>query len=204
MVGQRIDVPPGQIAAVVTYFEVHVPPDIAPALPSQWRLSRCPKPNIDWYRDLFRRIGAEWLWYSRLVLPEAELAAALAATEIHVLSDATGQEIGLLELDRCLAGTVEIVFFGLIKEATGTGAGRFLMQEALRLAWTSDVTRVWLHTCSLDHPAAVPFYVKSGFTPYKRTITIDDDPRLHATLPLSAGRHAPPIAAGGMKTLATR
>jgi GNAT superfamily N-acetyltransferase len=196
MEGQRIDVPQGQIAAVVTYLEMHGPPDIAPVWPGQWHLSPCPEPNIDWYRYLFRRIGTEWLWFSRLVLPEAGLAAALAATEIYVLSDASGKEIGLLELDRREASTVEIAFFGLIKEATGTGAARFLMQEAMRLAWTSDVTRVWLHTCSLDHPAAVPFSVNSGFKPYKRIIEIDDDPRLHGALPLSAGRHAPPITEG--------
>jgi GNAT superfamily N-acetyltransferase len=196
MEGQRIDVPPGQIAAVVTYLEMHAAPDIVPAQPVQWRLSPCPTPDIDWYRDLYRRIGTKWLWFSRLVLPETELVAALAATEIHVLLDADGQEIGLLELDRRVAGAVEIAFFGLIDEATGTGAARFLMQKAMRLAWTSGVNRIWLHTCSLDHPSAVPFYVKSGFKPYKRIIEIDDDPRLDGTLPLSAGRHAPPIAAG--------
>ena len=197
MEGQRIDVPPGQIAAVVTYLQMHAPPDIPPTQPGQWHLSPCSEPDIEWYRALYRRIGSEWLWFSRLILPEADLAAALAATEIHVLSDSDGREIGLLELDRRVAGEVEIAFFGVIKEATGTGAGRFLMQEAMRLAWTSNVNRVWLHTCSLDHPAAVRFYVKSGFKPYKRTIEIDDDPRLHGVLPLSAGRHAPPIATSG-------
>ncbi len=198
MEGQRIDVPPGQIATVVTYLEMHAPPNPMPSPAGQWHLTPYPAPDIDWYRSLFRRIGAEWLWFSRLVLPEAALAEALAATEIHVLSDAAGEEIGLLELDRRISGAVEIAFFGLVKEATGTGASRFLMQEAMRLAWTGGIKRVWLHTCSLDHPSAVPFYVKSGFKPYKRTIEIDDDPRLHGTLPLSAGRHAPLIALGAI------
>lgn len=196
MDGQRINVPSGQIATVVTYLEMHAPPEPMLSPAGQWHLTPCLAPEIEWYRSLFRRIGAEWLWFSRLVLPDAALAEALAATEIHVLSDAAGQEIGLLELDRRISGAVEIKFFGLVKKATRTGASRFLMQEAMRLAWISGIKRVWLHTCSLDHPSAVPFYLKSGFKPYKRTIEINDDPRLHGALPLTAGHHAPLIPPG--------
>ena len=186
MDGQRLDVPPGKIAAVVTYLEMRAPPLQAPKASQTWRIVPCPKPDIAWYRALYRQIGEEWLWFSRLVMPEAELATALAETDVFVLRDEQGSEIGLLELDRREPGDVEIAFFGVIAEATGTGAGRFLMNEALRLAWTDGVSRVWLHTCTLDHPAAMRFYVSSGFTPYKRTVEIDDDPRLLGALPLSA------------------
>ena len=74
MDGQRIDVPSGQIATVVTYLEMDAPPEPMPSPAGQWHLTPCPAPDIDWYRSLFRRIGAEWLWFSRLVLPDAELA----------------------------------------------------------------------------------------------------------------------------------
>lgn len=195
MDGQRLNVPPGKIAAIVTYLEMRTPPVSVAAQTGSWRITPRPAPDIDWYRNLYRRVGAEWLWFSRLTMPEPELAAALAATEVYVLSDASGADVGLLELDRREPSAVEIAFFGVTQEATGTGAGQFLMQAALRLAWTSGVDRVWLHTCTLDHPAAMPFYLKSGFKPYKRTIEIDDDPRLLGALPLTAGRHAPPIPA---------
>lgn len=196
MDSQRLDVPPGKIAAVVTYLEMRARPVDRPS-PSDpwrhaWRLRSCPSPDLDWYRALYRRIGAEWLWFSRLVMAESDLAAALAATEVYVLENGTGEEIGLLELDRRQPGEVEVAFFGVVPEATGTGAGHYLMQEGLRLAWTKGVSRVWLHTCTLDHPAAVKFYVNSGFSPYKRTVEIDDDPRLLGALPMTAGRHAPP------------
>ena len=68
----------------------------------------------------------------------------------------------------------------------GTGAGRYLMNRTLERAWTRDVERVWVHTCNLDHPAALPFYMRTGFEPYKREIEIYDDPRLNGLQPQSA------------------
>lgn len=194
MQSQRINVPPGQIASVVTYLEMRTRPELSPSPQSELRLAPCPMPELDWYRNIYRRIGAEWLWFSRLTMPAHDLAAALAATEVYVLRDGAGKDIGLLELDRREAGDVEIAFFGVIAEATGTGAAQYLIQAALQIAWQENVDRVWLHTCTLDHPAAVKFYRKAGFQAYKRVVEIDDDPRLSGALPLEAGAHAPPIS----------
>jgi hypothetical protein len=50
---------------------------------------------------------------------------------------------------------------------------------------------VTVHTCTLDHPNALGFYLRSGFTPYARSVEIADDPRLHGVLPRSAAPHVP-------------
>jgi hypothetical protein len=67
------------------------------------------------------------------------------------------------------------------------------MDTALRRAWAARPRRLWVHTCTLDHPAALAFYQRSGFVAYRRQVEIDDDPRLDGTLPADAAPHVPLI-----------
>jgi GNAT superfamily N-acetyltransferase len=159
-----------------------------------WTLRKVETPGLDWFRDLHRRIGDEWLWSSRLRMTDAQLAAMIRAplVEIYALVDG-GRDEGVLELDFGNAGECEVRLFGVTAELTGSGAGRWLMNRALELIWSRPVTRVWLHTCSLDHPAALAFYRRAGFRPFRRQIEISDDPRLDGTVPRGAARHVPII-----------
>jgi ribosomal protein S18 acetylase RimI-like enzyme len=75
----------------------------------------------------------------------------------------------------------------------GKGAGRALMSHGLTAAWRRKPERIWLHTCTADHPAALGFYQKFGFVPYKRAIEIADDPRLTGQLPRDCAPHVPII-----------
>ncbi len=188
------DVPPGKIAAVVTHLEMRERPTLPPDPQGDWTLRRVERPGLDWYRDLYRRVGAEWLWFSRLRMSDAELAAILHAPRVEVQALAhDGRDEGLLELDFRDAGQCELVFFGVTAKLIGSGAGRFLMNRALARAWAPDVTRVWVHTCSLDHPKALAFYQRAGFRPFRRQVEIADDPRLDGTLPRDVARRVPVI-----------
>ena len=60
-------------------------------------------------------------------------------------------------------GSVEINNFGLMPHAIGRGFGRFLLTRSVQEAWAMGAKRVWLHTCTLDHPSALPNYLKRGF-----------------------------------------
>lgn len=91
------------------------------------------------------------------------------------------------------AGQCELVYFGVTAKLIGSGAARFMMNRALELAWSRDLSRVWVHTCTFDHPSAVAFYQRSGFRPFRRQIEIADDPRLDGTAPRSAAKHVPII-----------
>src|SRR3546814_3881183 len=77
---------------------------------------------------------------------------------VHAVTNRSGTELGLLELDFREVGECELAFFGLVPEMTGRGHGKWLMQRALSLAWTDNIRRVHVHTCTLDHPAALDFY----------------------------------------------
>ena len=136
-------------------------------------------PPLDWFRDLYRRVGEEWLWISRIRMPDAELAAIIQSPlmEIYALAH-EGRDEGLLELDFREPGQCEFVSFGVTEKLVGTGAGRWLMNRALEIAWSRPVARVWLHTCTFDHPAALAFYQRSGFRPFRRQVEVDVDYRV--------------------------
>ncbi len=188
------DLPAGKIATVVTYLEMTRRPRLtARAGNPEWRLERIDG-NIQRYRVLFRRVGEPWLWFSRLVMPEAQLAAILnhPDVEAYALRDASG-DVGLLELDFRPPGQCELQYFGVVPERVGSGAGRHLMDQAIRRVFARRVERFFLHTCSLDHPAALPFYIRSGFRPYKRAIEVADDPRLTGRVARESAPHVPVI-----------
>jgi GNAT superfamily N-acetyltransferase len=188
------DVPAGKIAAVVTHLEMTERPALRPDPEGAWTLRRVPSPDLDWFRDLYRRVGEEWLWFSRLQMAHAELAAIIRSpmVDVHALVH-EGRDEGLLELDFRDAGQCELAFFGVTADLIGGGAGRWLMNRALELAWSRPVTRVWVHTCTFDHPSALAFYQRSGFRPFRRQVEIADDPRLDGTAPRSAAKHVPMI-----------
>lgn len=185
--------PPGKVAAVVTYLEMRTPPPLAePVFPEGFAMERLSRPDLDLYRAAFRAVGGPWLWFSRIIMPDAQLADILAdpAVEVYLLMH-EGAPQGIVELDRRSAPDTELVAFGLTPPLVGRGLGRALMNSALRAAWARRPRRLWLHTCTLDHPKALGFYIHCGFTPYKRAIEVADDPRLTGKLPPSAAPHVP-------------
>jgi GNAT superfamily N-acetyltransferase len=188
------DVPAGKIAAVVTHLEMTERPALAADPPGPWTLRRVDTPGLDWFRELLLRVGEEWLWFSRMRMSDAELAATIRSplVEVYALVQ-DGRDEGLLELDFRQSGQCELAFFGVTAKLIGTGAGRWLMNRALELSWSRPVKRVWLHTRSLDHPAALPFYQRAGFRPFRRQIEIVDDPRLDGTAPRHVAKHLPII-----------
>jgi GNAT superfamily N-acetyltransferase len=186
------NLPPGKLAAVVTYLEMRTPRLWLTPTMSEFSVRRVARPDLDWYRQLYRVIGEPWLWFSRLRLSDDELHAILhhQAVDVFALSHA-GEDHGLLELDRRLFPDIALSFFGVTPALIGKGAGRALLQHCLRLAWEHQPRRVWLHTCTSDHPAALAFYVRAGFVAYKRAIEIADDPRVTGEMPRSAAPHIP-------------
>ena len=188
------DVRNGHLAAVVTFLEMREKPQqTIPASPLSLR--RIENPQTDSYRSLFRQVGSPWLWFSRLVMDDAKLAEIIRHPEIdlYAVVDKTDRQVGMLELDFREAGEGELSFVGLIPELSGQGYGRWLLAEAVRLAWRDGVKRVHVHTCTLDHPAALCAYRRAGFEPYRRAIEHFPDPRLIGLLPRDCAPQIPLI-----------
>ncbi len=186
-------VEPGMVATIVTHLEMRERPKPAPIPPAPLRLVRWKEPSLDAYRALFRRVGEPWLWFSRLIMSDMELGAIILdpAVEIYAVTDPRGHEVGLLELDFRSMPDCELGFFGLVPHLNGKGFGHWLMAQAKSLAWRKGVTRFWVHTCTLDSPAALGFYIKSAFVPVTREVETFADPRLAGILPRESAPHVP-------------
>jgi GNAT superfamily N-acetyltransferase len=190
-----ISVPPGHVAAVVTFLEMTEPPAPVRAAEAPLRLETWPAFDPDRYRALFRRVGSRWLWFSRLAMSDSELCSR--AGEVHAVLDSKSEDVGIVELDFRVPETCHIRFLGLVPELAGRGHGAWLFGETLKLAWSPGVGRVQVHTCSLDHPAALPAYLKAGFRAFGRAFESFPDPRLAGLLPRDAAPQIPLIEGCG-------
>jgi GNAT superfamily N-acetyltransferase len=186
----------GQLAAVVTFLEMRTRP-LGEMPASRLRLRRIEKPDVGIYRELFRLVGAPWLWFSRLVMDDAKLAAIIQdrQVELFAVEEEQGRDVGMIELDLREPGECELAFIGLVPELSGKGHGKWLLAKAVERSWRDGVRRVHVHTCSLDHPAALLAYQRAGFVPFKRAIERFPDPRLLGILPRDCAPQIPLIGA---------
>ncbi len=156
---------------VTTYFlEMRGAPDAGPlACPQNAEVSQATGLTNDQYLALYHGVGEPWLWYERSELSGEELAELIHApgVKIYVLRQ-NGVIAGFCELDTTPSQHTQLLYFGLLPTFIGTGLGRFFLDWTVRRAFESDIERLWVHTCSLDHPRALPAYEKAGFSQYRK------------------------------------
>jgi ribosomal protein S18 acetylase RimI-like enzyme len=149
-----------------TYLEMLSPEDLRPSAvpasePRIERLGECP---ISLFRYLYREVGRQFQWTDRLGWSDETIRRYLDTPGVSVwLMSWHDAPAGYFELKRHDDGSVEIAYFGLLPDFIGRGWGKHLLTCAVKSAWASGTHRVWLHTCTLDHPAALPNYLKRGF-----------------------------------------
>lgn len=173
------DVPKGKLAMVVTQLEMRARADTRPVpIPDGVTLRRMEDITLDQYSDIYRRVGQEWLWISRLTMNDTDLSAIIHDPKVMLFTlERDGRTQALLELDFRKDNECELAFFGLTKELIGTGSGRYLMNFAINTVWDHPIERFHLNTCTFDSPMALNFYARSGFTAVGRKIDVTDDPR---------------------------
>ena len=148
-------------------------PDPAPRLE---RVHDCAPP---FFRYLYAEVGRAYHWTDRLGWTEADIRRHLTDPGFSLwLLSWQGAPAGYFELRRHADDSVEIAYFGLMPEFTGRGWGKYLLTEAVRAAWSGGPSRVWLHTCTLDHAAALPNYLRRGFTPVREESYETEVPQL--------------------------
>jgi GNAT superfamily N-acetyltransferase len=159
------------VQATRTYLELRKPGQFRPAFGDfpDLTIEEVRRPTPELYRHCYRTVGEAYHWRDRWDWTDGEIRAHLAqpGISLHVATQA-GALAGWYELRRVPEdNSVEIAYFGLAPGAIGQGLGKHLLSCAVRDAWALEPTRVWLHTCTLDHPAALPNYVARGFVPYR-------------------------------------
>jgi len=178
---------PAKLADVVTYLEMLAKParPQTPVPAAKLVLLRAERCTVSFYRYLYNVVGEPWLWYERRLWSDARLAELLARpdVEIYVLC-AWGSPAGYFEVVRA-AGDTELAYFGLVPDFIGRGFGAWFLNSAIDTAWLGGTTRVWVHTCTFDHPRALGLYQRCGFKVYQRRTVTFDDPRLAGVIPRS-------------------
>src|SRR3569623_679713 len=123
------------------------------------------RPTVAYYRFLYSTVGRDYNWRSRGSRPDDELARLIKdpLNEEHVLH-VEGTPAGIAELDRRQPAEIELIQFGLMPGFIGQGLGKWFLQWTIDKAWSYQPQRFWLHTCTQDHPAALPNKLQAGQT----------------------------------------
>lgn len=155
-----------------TYLQMHAPPEAGSLpLPAEVAVQRMPQPTVEQYRFLYNSVGRDYNWIDRNLMAEEALLKIIhdPHVEIFVLN-MRGEPAGFAELDRRVIDEVELGYFGLFPSAVGQGLGKTFLRWIIAQAWSYQPRRVWVHTCDLDHPAALPTYIKAGFEVYEERV----------------------------------
>lgn len=131
---------------------------IRPVIPPRWQFNQ----------SMYCRIGADWSWQEKRGWNEAQWRAYAEAPGLHTfVASWAGEPAGYFELREDPHGGIEIVYFGLLRPFIGKGLGGAMLSSALEQAWRLGPDRVWVHTSTLDHPAALSNYQARGLRIYR-------------------------------------
>jgi GNAT superfamily N-acetyltransferase len=173
-------VAPNVLEVTVTYLEMKSrhpaasPPQ--PALP--YHIERVQNCSVAFYRFLYNTVGEPWLWHERRRVNDAALAAILANPKVWLLVlYAQGEPAGYAELDVRQSPDIQLAYFGIVPKFIGQRLGPALLRATVEDAWSRNPPRLWVHTCSLDHPKAMACYQQAGFVAYDKVVRRIRDPR---------------------------
>jgi GNAT superfamily N-acetyltransferase len=168
-----------QRSVTTTYLEMSSPDQWVKGSsePPDTRIIRAEIPNPDFSHFLFVSVGLPWQWFSRLTWRRCDWEAYLASDAVETwVGYQRGTPFGYFELERQAGDDVEIKFFGIQTGFIGQGLGSYLLSQTIERAWAMGAKRVWLHTCTLDHPSALSNYLGRGFNVYGEETAQEDIP----------------------------
>jgi len=145
------------------------------ALPDELSIAEAEIKQGEFNRFMYGFVGADWEWNERLSWSPAQWQAYAESEKLRTwVATSRGSIAGYYELQSQPESTVELKYFGLVPHSIGKGFGRAMLSHAIDSAWQWGKTeRVWVHTCTLDHPSALSNYKARGFTLFKEEIVVD-------------------------------
>jgi GNAT superfamily N-acetyltransferase len=155
-----------------------------PSPPGKLALMRVDSPSVEFSRYLYNTVGEPWFWWERRKVSDEELLRQISdpKVELYVLY-VQGEPGGYVELDRRPEPEIEVAYFGIFPKFVGRGFGPYLLNWAVDQAWSYGPKRLFVNTCTLDHPKALRTYQKVGFVPYKQERKTIVDPRAAGLIP---------------------
>jgi len=160
-----------KVDTTVTFLEMTASPGQRVPAPANIKLALmlAESPPVHFYRYLYDTIGRKHYWVDRRRLSDAELGQLITAEGVEIFAAyGNGVPAGYFELEWRNGREIWLAYFGIMPEFRGRGLGRWLLSEALAVAWLKEPERVRVETCTLDDPRALPLYQRMGFVPYER------------------------------------
>lgn len=152
---------------VTTYLEILSPGQLRPKRCADGRLQIRERAEGDWQfnRDLYLAVGANWAWIDKQDWTEEQWREYALTPELRTFGGYRREElVGYYELQNDGEGGIELAYFGLLPRFIGEGLGGALLTDAIERAWRicPNAKRVWVHTCTRDHPSALANYRARG------------------------------------------
>lgn len=161
------------MTVTVSYLVMYAPEQLRPKPLDDPQLEIRPvsPPRWQFNQSMYCRIGADWHWQEKRAWDESRWRAYAEAPGLHTfVARYAGEPAGYFELREDAHDGTEIVYFGLLGPFIGKGLGGALLTHALEQAWQLGSERVWVHTCTLDHPAALTNYQARGMRIYRTAL----------------------------------
>jgi GNAT superfamily N-acetyltransferase len=152
-----------------TYLEMTAQSQLRPAESSdpRFRVTEASFKQWEFNRFLYGLVGEPWAWRDKLSWSDERWRSYAESEAISTfVGYFDGSPAGYFELS-LQEQEVELAYFGLAPRFIGRGLGGALLTRAIEEAWRFDPARVWVHTCTLDHPAALQNYLSRGMVVFK-------------------------------------
>jgi GNAT superfamily N-acetyltransferase len=154
----------------ITYLEMRDPSQLRPKTTNdpRFRVVEITDKKGELNRSLYVLVGEAWEWRDKLPWSMEEWNAYAESENLKTFVAYVDDAIaGYFEL-MIQGDDVEITYFGLAPDFVGNGYGGALLTQAIEAAWRLSPSRVWVHTCNLDHPAALQNYLSRGMSIYSK------------------------------------
>lgn len=160
------------------YLEMHASAEIQPKHTAieGLQIVKAEIPSAELQHFLYRSVGGDWYWYEKAHWSYEQWLGYAQNPHLHTwVAYVRGTPVGYFQLE-VQGESVEIAYFGLLPQFGSMGLGGHLLTVALEEAWKLAPKRVWVHTCTLDSPAALANYKARGLKVYKTKSQILDIP----------------------------
>jgi GNAT superfamily N-acetyltransferase len=168
-----------QTTVTISHLEMTAPEQLrAKAAPrDDLAIVQIPFPMPELNRFFYTEIGRHWYWFERLVWTAADWQCYVDRPGLQTwIVTEGGVPAGYVELEKQAGDDVEIVYFGMLPQFIEHRIGGWALSQAVEKAWAMGARRVWVHTCDLDHPKALPNYLARGFRLFKTETKVESLP----------------------------
>jgi GNAT superfamily N-acetyltransferase len=167
------------ISSTISYLEMKNPAELREKQAPRDGLDVVPitLPQPELNRFFYCTVGGDWYWINRLDWTYSQWSNYVNRPELQTwIVTVDRVPAGYFELELQPGDDLEIVYFGLLPAYVEQGIGGWALSEAVKRAWATGAKRVWMHTCTLDHPRALANYLARGFRKFKEETSVEDLP----------------------------